>query len=614
MFGLSSNRRVARLALLLVTLVPPGVLFTGCAADVAVREEPIVGGTLESGSPAVYFLYRLDGASCTAALISPRVVLTARHCVVNDSGRTATPGIFRVYAGSSPRSFFAEYRVSRVEIIPGSTSMIGDGTASDLALLILNAPAQEAPYALARETDGDDLIGVNSTSIGFGQTPSGGSATKYRVTSHVNRYYSGEGLIGVDPAVCQGDSGGPLIGPDNLVYGVASFISSADGVSEPRCGTAPGFYNEVARHLAWIDSVIESTGDVCIPDAEICDGLDNDCNEMVDEGCLAIGTPCDTSDRCVGGLCAETTAGRVCTQACDPLRLELGCSPGTYCATSGCDAYCVPGTLGANPVGTSCAADTECSTGFCRDPGDGMRRCLDFCRLDENDCLGREVCVPFVDTCGGCVDASIVGGTRSLGETCSSASQCRSGICHLRAGVGECATACGPSNTCTEGFVCRDTHCIADRRQPVGGPCIDSADCIDGLCATSGAGSWCTVLCSSDTMCPLGMLCDPTARVCAPDRGLDGAACNTGDDCVSGLCGNPGGGNQCLSFCDRDTACGAGHECRRIVAGGGAVCVATSGGGCTANPAGLGPSRTRGMLMLFGALGVAMMVRRRRRV
>lgn len=594
-------------ALATLALLASSFSGAGCAnAALQAGEAPIVNGTLESGYNAVFLMYRVDGAACTAALISPRVVLTARHCVVLESGAVASPSVFRLYAGSTYRTFYAEYRVSRVEIIPASTAEIGDGTASDLALLVLSGPAPETPFGLARDATPAALLSFATTSIGFGQTPSGDPPGKLRVTSDVVAYESRYGLIQVAPAICQGDSGGPLIGPDDLIYGVASFIVSADG-NEPRCGTAPGFYNEIGRHLSWIDSVLESVGDACVPRAEICDGLDNDCNEQLDEGCLPIGAPCESSELCVGGLCADTIGGRICTQPCDPLRLELGCGPGTYCAANGCEAHCVPGTLGEAPIGETCASDTECTTGFCRDPGDGLRRCLDFCRIDEDECLAREVCVPLAGVCGGCVDEAIVGGGHGLGESCEQNGDCRSGDCFLHGDLGECATPCALG--CAMGTVCRDEHCVADRTQPVGGACIDNADCRSGLCARSGQGSWCTVPCTASADCPSGMVCDPMALVCAPDLGLDGAPCATGADCLFGLCGQVGGERVCSSYCDRDTPCGAGYECRRA-AGGSSVCVAAAGG-CSVSP-GSDPRRARSSLAIFGLVALAVARRRRR--
>ena len=182
------------------------MLLGACAATpVDVAQESIVGGSRETGYPAVYFMYRLDGAACTAALISPRVVLTARHCVAGSRGGAATPGTFRLYVGTDSRSFTAEYRVSRVEIIPGSTDDISDGRAQDVALLVLSSPARETPYEIARDARPSSLVGAgDSTAVGFGQTPSGGSGVKMRTSATVTDVYSG--LIFVDPTVCSGDS------------------------------------------------------------------------------------------------------------------------------------------------------------------------------------------------------------------------------------------------------------------------------------------------------------------------------------------------------------------------------------------------------------------------
>jgi MYXO-CTERM domain-containing protein len=611
--GLGFAARAGLGALLTLGL---GASALGCAATPAdSAEEAIVGGTRETGFPAVYFMYRLDGAACTAALISPRVVLTARHCVVNGSGTgTAPASYFRLYRGTDQRSFTAEYRVSRVEIIPGSSDDIGDGRAQDVALLVLSAPAAETPYEIARDRTPGAIVGMTSTAVGFGQTPSGNSGVKYRVATTVTDVYSG--LLFVDPTVCSGDSGGPLIGPDNRVYGVASFIYSPDMRSEPRCGTAPGAYNEIYRHIDWINGVIESVGDACFPEAEVCDGLDNDCNEMVDETCSALGEPCTDGSECVGGLCAATPAGAVCSQACDPMRPGFGCPPSFYCASEPgfCDGFCVPGALGLMPLETACSADTECASGLCRDPGDGLRRCLDPCRGDRGDCLDGNVCVAADGACSVCIDASRFGSPRGLGEICSDDTQCRSGLCVVRAGIGECSTPCGAGDSCGEGFSCTDGNCLLDREQPVGGPCLTSADCARGaVCAAQGDRRWCTATCSADAPCPLGFSCvDVGSMICAPAGGLTGEACSIDMECSTGMCRE----GTCTAPCSSDNRCGPGFLCEAL-ADGTRACFAPppvappGSGGCAAVPS----DRTgdaAGWAMAALALGVVVARRRRR--
>lgn len=591
----------------------------GCAASEPASGRPglgeieIVDGTRESGYPSVVLLYS-GGGLCTASIVSPRVVLTAGHCVrVNGDGAVMRASNFEVYvgtgAGGGGSGFTNRYSVSEVHVPEGASGTIGDGRASDVAILVLSTRAAEEPLEIGRASPGD-LLGSDITAIGFGQTPTSDAGVKYRTTATVDGYMGG--LVFVDPAVCQGDSGGPLIGADGLVYGVASFIFSPDGMTEPVCGTAPGAYNEIYRHLPWIDSIMESIGDACFPDPEICDGLDNDCNEMVDEGCLPLGSECTDSSTCFGGLCDDTRAGRICTQECDPMQPLLGCGPGSFCSMNGCRGLCVPGAPGAARIGEGCAVDTDCASLYCNDPGDGMRRCLAPCEVDAGSCFGGEICLPLGDRCGGCIDAGHVRGVaHGLGEPCGSDADCSSGMCRGDGGVNECVAPCGERDACAAGFTCESAACVRDRDQGLGGSCLTDADCGGGLCAAAGARRWCTAVCSATSGCPAGFTCQsaPPTMVCAPDLALLGEGCRANADCVSMVCDTANA--VCTQLCDVENACAPGFDCRRLPGEASAICVRPpSGGGCSIDRGARGTAAALVAPLLAIAL---VLVRRRRR-
>lgn len=586
----------------------------GCVAsprDVLGSQQPIVGGTLETGHPEVVFLYNTSGSACTASIISPYVVLTANHCV-ESGGAPAPASRFRVYVGSSTRALSAEYRVASVRPVPNAG--LSSREANDLALLVLASPARETPIEIGRQRP-QALFGHPVTAIGYGQTPTGGSGTKYRAQTAIQGFDNG--FVFVEPSVCSGDSGGPLIGEDGAVYGVASFIYSPDGSTEPRCGTAPGAYNEIWRHLDFIDMVLTETG-TCIPTGEeTCNGMDDNCDEVVDEGCIAIGDPCTDSSECVGGLCADTAAGLICTSECDMLRPEQGCGPGLYCARSGgCQGHCVRGEEGLLGNGEECTSNTDCRSLFCLDPGDMRQRCLDPCRADAGLCFSGEVCPATPGNCGGCVPASLVNGQRGLGEPCESDGGCHADmVCFEYAGIRQCAGPC-TEGACPEGFECRDNLCITDRVQGVGGVCLDNLDCGDAVCARLGERSWCTATCASGAECPTGFDCVAAGdtMVCAPVTALDGESCAVNGDCASGLCAVMGAESFCTSYCDPRSACAAGFECQRTAADlSDGVCVPAVAeappGGCH-----VAAGRRMGTIPMFvGLLGLALIARRRRR-
>ena len=185
----------------------------------------------------------------------------------------------------------------------------------------------------------------------------------------------------------------------------------------------------------------------CLPDnlpaTEICDGVDNDCSGVVDEGNL-----CPEKEVCDKGSCVPKCGTG-----------EFNCPPDKVCDGKG---LCVdPDCLQVN-----CPDGTKCIDGACVAPCDGV------------SCPWGQVC-----RVGVCLDPCLT-------INCDSDQVCELGIC-----VEKCQCAnCKASASCQPDGLCIPTKCVDVACSP-GFHCDDSGNCVDNC---DGA------VCPTGEICQMG--------------------------------------------------------------------------------------------------------------
>jgi hypothetical protein len=229
---------------------------------------------------------------------------------------------------------------------------------------------------------------------------------------------------------------------------------------------------------------------------------------------------------------------------------------------------CAPGQgscIDLTSVGISARGGSVCAAPCCQ----------------ASDCPTGFVCDTTTGGTALCVSAtslSLTLGTGAAASSCSTGSDCLSGVCTNGACAdGCCASAtCGSGGTCTLGsggtFVCAP----GTSGKGFGKSCYDNSECASAVCASIDTfDGECTKRCCTSSDCS-----DPTLRcdyvnltssstalfaACVPidysettGSLIGGTACSQPADCRSGRCS----GGFCDDACCHDSDCASGSTCK----------------------------------------------------
>ncbi len=168
------------------------------------RTRAITNGTTADGDPAVVGLVAGNSIYCTGTLISPRVVITAGHCIDE-----VVPQ--RVFFGPA-----IDLGGTFVDVVERHAHPDLDRARleSDIGLVVLAnaAPGEARPVPLRTRTLGAELVGQPLRIVGFGATEQAGD-TDGRKRTGTTAFGSIDDTtfrFGPMPSqTCTGDSGGP---------------------------------------------------------------------------------------------------------------------------------------------------------------------------------------------------------------------------------------------------------------------------------------------------------------------------------------------------------------------------------------------------------------------
>lgn len=354
---------------------------------------PLIGGQVEQGFPGVVALSRSRKPFCSGTLVSPRVVLTAGHCVDTFAGDPSVT----IYFGTDVAGAGTRLGVVKAEAHPEWTGELVDN--HDVGLLLLDFAA-DPEHAMPLH-DGPPTVGTEIVRVGFGvhdgetDEPDGKKRSGTTSINYVSRSQDWFIAGHEDLRACRGDSGGPALVEEDGRLEILGVHSFGFGCESPDGGdTRVDFYaDEFIR--PWIeandptcgaDGLCARVGCAADPDCEPC-GADGTCAEgcaLPDVDCptQGVGEICRADTQCETGLCVfwqPEPGTRFCSRPCEPG--AGGCPEGMSCQSiQPFGSICYhdgepPGTLRSR-----CEEHTDCASYLCRDG---------FCTIECDLTAGR---------------------------------------------------------------------------------------------------------------------------------------------------------------------------------------------------------------------------------
>lgn len=351
----------------------------GAETTKTVKQPVIKGKPSTTAQDSVILLVYYDPKNggfgqCTGTLLSPRLVLTARHCVADTDpyaacgadGEPLSAGAVRANRRADTMYVFTgkdrpDFGRGAPEFAGQGMKILDDGGKNlcnhDIALVVLKEPVKDAQISPIR-LDADVEKGETITAVGWGVTEETSEPDQRQQRAGVKIVATGPDKdsrvapneFEVGESICSGDSGGPaLVEPTSAVVGV---VSRGGNMTQPdqsdpsaTCIDGQNLYTKVAPFKDLILQGFEL--------AEAEPWLEG----QPDPRKLKPGNACADASECRSDLCLADPAAAgelTCAQPCTD---DSECGDGNKCTADGEATVCRP----PPPP----PPKTETASGFC---------------------------------------------------------------------------------------------------------------------------------------------------------------------------------------------------------------------------------------------------------